>query len=41
MSSTISQISIKIINREDQQLNKYTGMVLLIVNAAYHCGYTP
>ncbi|HLO84112.1 MAG TPA: glutathione peroxidase [Nostocaceae cyanobacterium] len=41
MTSTISDILVQTINGEDKQLKEYTGQVLLIVNVASYCGYTP
>ncbi|GAB4231848.1 MAG: glutathione peroxidase [Elainellaceae cyanobacterium] len=42
MSSTsISAISVKTITGEEKSLENYLGYVLLIVNVASYCGYTP
>ncbi|HLP87621.1 MAG TPA: glutathione peroxidase [Nostocaceae cyanobacterium] len=41
MSKNISDIVVKTINGEEQKLSEFTGKVLLIVNVASYCGYTP
>lgn len=41
MSNTISDITVKTISGESKQLNEYAGNVVLIVNVASYCGYTP
>ncbi len=41
MSNTVSDISVKTINGESKELKEYAGNVLLIINVASYCGYTP
>lgn len=41
MSTTVADIAVKTINGEEKQLREYAGNVLLIVNVASQCGYTP
>ena len=41
MSATVSDISVKTINGLEKKLAEYGGNVLLIVNVASYCGYTP
>ncbi len=41
MSNTVADISVKTINGQEKQLAEYGGNVLLIVNVASYCGYTP
>ena len=41
MSNTVSDITVETISGESKQLNEYAGNVVLIVNVASYCGYTP
>ena len=41
MSNTVSDISVKTMDGREKQLAEYSGNVLLIVNVASYCGYTP
>ncbi len=41
MSDTIHDITVQTIAGEDKALKDYAGNVLLIVNLASYCGYTP
>jgi len=41
MSNTINDISVRDMNGKEVNLSDYNGKVLLIVNVASECGYTP
>jgi glutathione peroxidase len=41
MSNTVLDIAVKTIDGKEKQLSDYSGNVLLIVNVASYCGYTP
>jgi len=41
MSNAVSDIAVKTMSGEEKQLKEYAGNVLLIVNVASYCGYTP
>jgi len=41
MSSTVSDIAVKTMDGQEKKLADYAGNVLLIVNVASYCGYTP
>lgn len=41
MSTAVKDISVKTINGEEKTLGDYAGKVLLIVNVASYCGFTP
>ncbi len=41
MKETINDITVKDMNNKDVNLSDYKGKVLLIVNVASECGYTP
>lgn len=41
MSNTISDLAVKTLDGSEKKLGDYAGNVLLIVNVASYCGYTP
>lgn len=41
MNKNVADVSVKTINGAEKKLGDYTGNVLLIVNVASFCGYTP
>jgi glutathione peroxidase len=41
MNNSITDITVKTIDGKDKSLSDYLGKVLLIVNVASYCGYTP
>ncbi len=41
MASTVTDITVKTLAGEEKSLSDYRGTVLLIVNVASYCGYTP
>ncbi|MBD2313400.1 glutathione peroxidase [Desertifilum sp. FACHB-1129] len=41
MSTTVSDITVETMDGKQKQLSEYAGNVLLIVNVASFCGYTP
>ena len=41
MTISVTDISVKTIDGKDHPLSTYAGKVLLIVNVASYCGYTP
>jgi glutathione peroxidase len=41
MTNTIADITVKTLDGQEKQLKDYAGNVLLLVNVASYCGYTP